>query len=142
MSAGRRVSTEDWVSVSDQLGRYAQHLDDGAADDFVALFTEDGVIDTGVLPEPIAGSAALRTFVGTTFEHSERGLLRHLTGSLYCEYGASRDQITARFYNFVSGWSGGVGTVRYLSLAKATLVRRSGGWLIQRMDLKLMNASA
>jgi SnoaL-like protein len=142
MTAGRRVSMEDWVSVSDQLGRYAQHLDNGAADDFVALFTEDGVIDTGVLPEPIAGSAALHTFVGTTYEYSERGQLRHLTGSLYCEYGASRDEIAARFYNLVTGWSGGIGTVRYLSLARATLVRRAGGWLIQHLELKLMNGSS
>jgi hypothetical protein len=135
---GQRVSVEDWVRVSDQLGRYSQHLDDGRADDFVALFTENGVIDTGVLPEPIAGSAALHTFVGTTYQYSEGGKLRHLMGSLYCEYGASRDEIVARFYNFVSGWSDGVGACRYLSLCKAIMVRRGDGWLIERLDLQLM----
>jgi hypothetical protein len=136
--AGQRVSIEDWVRVSDQLGRYSQHLDNGEADALIALFTEDGVIDTGVLPDPIAGSAALRAFVGTTYEYAERGKLRHLMGDLYCEYGDSRDQIAARFYNFVSGWSDGVGTIRYLSLCKATMVRRGDGWLIERLDLQLM----
>lgn len=135
MSVSQRVSVEDWVRVADQLARYCHHLDDGRADDVVALFTDDGVIDTGPPRQPVSGAAAIRGFVKMAYEHTGRGRMRHHLGDLYCDHDGGADVITASYYNFVSTWGDVGGVCQEMALSKATMVRQSDGWLIKRMEM-------
>ena len=49
------VSTDDYVSVSDFLGRYAWRVDAGDAEGWAALWTEDAGSGRDVHRKPIGG---------------------------------------------------------------------------------------
>jgi len=65
--------SEDRDAIRDLFARYALFVDSGRADEFAALFTEDGTFDTG-LGDPLVGREALRAFVASM----EPGSMHHL----------------------------------------------------------------
>jgi uncharacterized protein (TIGR02246 family) len=52
---------EDRDAIRDLFARYCLYTDSGRADEFAALFTEDGTFETG--GDPLVGRDALRAFV-------------------------------------------------------------------------------
>jgi len=125
------ITTDDYVAISDLLGRYCWTIDEGDEDAWCALWTQDGFF-SGVTPEPAVGHDALRQIVRMAWERGS-GRIRHLYGSLTCDYGQSRDIVLSRYYNLVSFWKDG-GKLRCLGLTKMTLVRNGDSWLIQRNE--------
>ncbi len=126
------VSTDDYVSISDFLGRYCWLVDAGDEGGWAALWAEDGVL-AGVLPEPVVGREALKAIPRNAFA-SSGGKLRHLVGSLNCDYDSDgKDRAIARYYNLVTNWMQGGG---FTCLAASTVqLRRNGAsWLIERSD--------
>lgn len=126
------VTTEDFVAISDHLGRYCWAVDDGDEEGWVALWTEDGVF-TGATPEPCVGREALKG-VPRYEKQLANGRMRHQTGNLHCDYVESdRDTVRARYYNLVTLW---VDTPKFTAMAvcEAILVRNGSGWLIKRND--------
>ncbi len=130
------ISTEDYVSVSDLLGSYCWRVDEGDADEWLKLWTDDGTF-AGATPEPLVGHDQLRIIVGLS--NQSNGNMRHMMGNLHCTYGETQDTILARFYNFVTDWTNG-GAFRVLAVCNATIVRSGDGWKVKRNDARLLGA--
>ena len=131
---GKRVSIEDHVAISDLWGRYCWLIDEGRADEWVALWTEDGVFaDFG--PNPMVGSEALKSMsIGFA---ASGGKSRHMAGNLHCDYGENENIVIARFYNLVTDWAKG-GSFKLMGICQATLVRDGHGWKIKRNDVRML----
>jgi ketosteroid isomerase-like protein len=126
------VSTDDYVSISDLLGRYCWLVDAGDAEGWAALWTEDAVF-AGVLPEPVVGREALKAIPRDSYERLN-GTLRHHIGSLNCDYdGLDKNAVIARYYNLVTNWGQG-GALTCLAASTIRLIRSGDNWLIQRSD--------
>ena len=126
------ISTDDYVAISDHLGRYCWLVDSGDEEGWAALWTEDGAF-TGVTPEPVIGREALKTI--PRFEkQAANGRMRHLIGSLHCDYiGGDRNTVRARYYNLVTNWVQG-GAFTCMAVCDAVIVRSGEGWLVKRND--------
>lgn len=132
---GKRVSTEDHVAISDLMGRYCWLIDDGLADEWAALWTEDGVF-AGFGPNPLVGREALKALPRGA--GASGGKSRHLVGNLHCNYGETENIVIARFYSLVTDWTKG-GSFKVLGICQATLVRDGDGWKIQRNEVRLLH---
>jgi bifunctional aromatase (cyclase/dehydratase) len=130
------VSIADHVAISDLLGRYCWHVDNGHAEEWADLWTEDGVY-SGSKPEPVVGREALKAVPRGSFEGSNGGKTRHLIANLYCDYIDNNDVIRARYYNFVSNWET-QGRCVVMALCEVILVRGDSGWKIKRSDVELL----
>lgn len=123
------VSTEDYVSISDFLGRYCWLVDEGDEEGWASLWTEDGHFEGATL-EPCIGREALKT-VPRGVQAAQRRM-RHLPGGLHCDYAEEgRDTVTARYYNLVTLWPQG-GQLQCLAVCTATLQRQGNSWLMRR----------
>ena len=130
------VSTDDYVAITDQMGRYCHYIDEGEAEAWAACYTPDGVFDGPATPAPVGGHAALAGFARGTAE-TFKGNMRHQVANLTCDYGASRDEVIARLYNLVTTWSEG-GTATLMAVCKVTFVRTGEGWRIKRNAYRLL----
>jgi ketosteroid isomerase-like protein len=126
---GQRVSTDDYNAIADHFGRYCFHIDSGEAEEWAALYTEDGVFEGSATPQPLKGRAELKAFAEATFNNS-KGRMRHMVGNLNCVYGASRDEVTAKLYNYVTTWTPEGRPV--LAVCEVNLVRVADGWRLKR----------
>lgn len=131
---GQRVSTDDYVAIADHFGRYCFLIDTGQAEEWAALYTEDGVFEGSATPAPLAGRAALTAFAQATYANA-KGRMRHTAGNLNCVYGASRDEVKAKLYNNVDTWAPGGQPV--LAVCEITLVRAGDGWRIKRNSYEM-----
>lgn len=129
------VSVADYTAVSDLLGRYCWHVDNGHSEEWADLWTEDGVY-SGARPVPIVGHEALKAVPRGSFEGSNGGKTRHLIANLHCDY-IDSDTIRGRYYNFVSNWET-QGRCVVMALCEVTLVRGGNGWKIKRSDVQLL----
>jgi hypothetical protein len=127
-----RVSTDDWVAISDFFGRYCWFVDENKADEWAALWTEDGTF-TGTSPNPIVGREALKSIPTSSWAQGA-GAMRHAFANLYLDYGDTKDTVIAHLYNQVSHWQDG-GKLFVMAICTATLVRNGDGWLIKRNDV-------
>ena len=125
------VATEDFVAISDHMGRYCWAVDGNDPDGWASLWVEDGVF-TGIAPEPVVGHAALKEVVRGEWLQAN-GRMRHLIGNLHCDYQGDKNTVLARYYNLVTNFSDG-GKFTCMALSEVLLVRRGGGWLITRND--------
>jgi hypothetical protein len=133
----KRVSTDDYIAISDHMGRYCHYIDGGQPEKWAACFTEDGVFAGPVTPEPVVGRAALKGFAEATYANSNGGTMRHLVGNMNADYGDSPDVIVAHLYNYVTVWGGGAGQHAVMALCETTFVRDGDGWLIKRNAFSL-----
>jgi hypothetical protein len=124
------VATEDFVAISDHLGRYCFAADGNDPDGWVALWAEDGAF-IGIGAEPIVGHAALREILRREWDAGLR--MRHLIGNLHCDYQGGKNTVLARYYNLVTNWAKG-GSFICTAQCQVLLVRNGDGWLIKRND--------
>ena len=126
-----RLTPEDYVSVQQFWSDYCWAIDEGRSEEWAALWTEDGTF-TGVAPEPLVGYESLLGFAKGVYSSNGNGNIRHMAGNLACEYGDSRDCVTARFYNYVTLWGGLPGAGSYvMALCEAVLLRSADGWKLR-----------
>ena len=125
------VSIEDYVKISDHMGRYCWAVDEGDEEGWVALWTEDGVF-TGIRPEPVVGREALKD-VPRDEKLQANGRMRHLIGNLHCDYLGDQNTARARYYNLVTTFIDG-GRFTCMAICEVILVRNGEGWLIKRND--------
>ena len=128
------VSTDDFIAISDHMGRYCWAVDANDEEGWAALWTEDGVF-AGVLPEPLVGREALKAV--PRLEHQQAGgRMRHVIGNLHCDYQGDQDTVLARYYNLVTTWVDG-GSFTGMATSQVLLVRNGPGWLVKRNDTVL-----
>lgn len=131
------TSIDDWVSVSQFVGRYNWLLDSGNAEEWASLWTEDGAFG-GVLPKPVVGRAALVRLAEAVFRDNDQGMMRHLFGNLVCVPSTEGESaLVAKFYNHVSVW-GRQARPFAMSLNHMVLIRNGGEWLIRRNDVRIL----
>jgi SnoaL-like domain len=133
-----KLTTDDWVSISDFMGEYCWRVDEGDGDGWAALFTPDGVF-SGAFPEPLVGPAQLRMVPINAYKDGNQGMMRHLVANLTCRYGETRDVVHAKLYNYVSMWGGvpGAGNL-VMALCRVTFVRSGDSWLIKENAAKIL----
>jgi hypothetical protein len=130
------VSIEDNLAIQDLLGRYCWYVDENKADEWAALYTEDGIFE-GAGPQAAQGTEALKHIPAGVYAGGQ-GKMRHQYGNLWMEYGADENTLVANFYNQIITWGGG-GKLNALAVCTATLVRTPGGWRIKKNSLKFIN---
>ena len=131
------ISTEDFVAVSDHLGRYCWAVDESDEEGWASLWTEDGVF-TGATPEPVVGREALKGV--PRIGQMVNGRMRHMIGNLHCDYlDGDPDRVRARYYNLVTNWVDS-GRFTCMAICEVILVRSHGGWLIKRNDTRVFAA--
>jgi hypothetical protein len=128
------IAPEDFIAISDHMGRYCWKVDEGDEDGWAALWTEDGVF-TGVFPEPVVGREALKG-VPRQEKQTADGRMRHMIANLHCDYQGDRDTVLARYYNLVTTWIDG-GRFACMATSQVLLVRDGAGWLVKRNDTVL-----
>lgn len=134
------VTTDDYVGVTDHIGRYCWTVDSGDGDAYAALWTEDGEF-AGIASEPVSGPEAL-AMISTQAFKDYGGNMFHLAGNVHCDYGDDSNTVIAKLYNYVTTWMPGQGGQHFV-LAKCimTLVRSGNGWLIKRNEAELMTGA-
>jgi ketosteroid isomerase-like protein len=128
------VSTEDYLAITQMFARYCWLVDEGDAEGWANLFTEDGEL-AGLTPVILKGREQLKSIPTGAFAGSQ-GKLRHMAGNMCCEYGDNRDVVHAKYYNMVTNWQDG-GKFTCMAISKVVLVRHGAGWLIQRSDSEM-----
>jgi hypothetical protein len=132
-----RLTTDDWVTISDILGRYCWLVDeDSTGEEWASLWEPDGVF-VGIKPEPVVGRAQLKNVPIDSIKDYKGGC-RHVIGNLHAVYGDNRDIVKARFYNYVSQWGEVLSGNFVMAICEATLVRHGDSWLIRRNEARLL----
>jgi ketosteroid isomerase-like protein len=130
------IDKDDLAAVNELVASYCWAVDEADGAGYAALWTEDGEL-VGATPQPLKGHAAL---AGMASGMTGTGM-RHLYSNLICEYaGGGRDQIKAKFYNYVATYSGQPGLVA-MAVCHADLVRQGGGWKIKTNNVSIKPAS-
>jgi len=122
-------SAEAWVAagVHGAIAKATQAQDAGRADDIVALYTSDGILEVPGI-DPIAGHDALReAFKQWTPTLPQKHLVANTVITSWTENEATAVSDTAFFQRGESGWAIQVAG-RYVD----SLVHRDGEWLFQR----------
>lgn len=133
-----RISTDDWVSISDFMGEYCHRVDEGDGDGWAAMFTPDGEF-AGFTPEPLVGPDQLRLIPINAYKDYGEGQMRHVFVNLTAVYGESKDVVEAKFYNYVSVWGGVPAAGNFvMALCNATFLRNGDSWLIKSNRLRLL----
>jgi hypothetical protein len=121
------IAAADFLAVQNILGAYQWHVDEGNGEEWAALFLDDGVFDSAYAGL-VRGHAQLKAIPPAT----AAAAMIHLSGSMHMHYGASTDEVWAKYYSLVTTWKPGEGG-RFFCLALYTtqLVRADGGWKIK-----------
>lgn len=125
----KRLPVEDIVDIQQLIGRYQWLVDGGEADEWADLYTDDGLFAGGAT-QRFVGREQLKQ-VPLWVKSSWNGLMRHHSGSLYIERGASDDEALVRYYNFVTSWTDGEPKMFTFALSELKLVRRGEDWKIK-----------
>jgi hypothetical protein len=126
------IALIDWMEINEFLSRYCWAIDEGDAETFASLWTEDGAL-TGVL-QPRHGRAELEALALENFERHGRRM-RHVYSNLICEYGpAGAGEVRVRFYNHARVLGEGARSLG-LALCHATVVRIDGQWFMRSNDV-------
>jgi hypothetical protein len=121
MGPATPTPSEDRESVRDLLARYALYIDSGQADEWVALFTEDGVFEVGHGMEPAVGRDALKAFASSL----EVGAMHHLFTDQVIDIEADRATCTATAIVLSKG------SIMFAGRSYDELERVDGSWRIR-----------
>ena len=133
--SSKKISLEDDISIRNLMGKYQWLVDGGDEEGWASLFTEDGGF-IGGLPEPHRGHKELKK-IPALVRDMYQDKMRHLTGSFWTEYGASKDEAYARYYALVTTWLKDEGPQFFqMSLCTVHLVRINGEWKIKANNVK------
>lgn len=126
------VSAETYAQI---LQFYAQHMrkiDEGAAEDWAADFTEDGVFAQNVKPDPWQG----REFIATSMRRgidrlASKGLVRRHWFGMVSAYSQEDGSAYTRYCAVVFETpQGGKSSVYLSTTGEDVLVHKGGRWLV------------
>jgi hypothetical protein len=123
-----KLPNDDYLEIQQLVGRYQWMVDEGRAEEWADLYTNDGSFCRDGMP-PVQGRDALKE-VPRFVKVSWNGTLRHLSGSLYIEPGERAGEAITRYYNFVTTWTDAIPKMFTFALSELTLVRDGGEWRI------------
>jgi ketosteroid isomerase-like protein len=126
------VSPEDHSQIFNLMGRYQHLVDDGDEDGWADLYTEDGAfLGVSDNDDDHRGREGLRKVVRMNMANGG-GRFRHNICSFSAEYGASSDEVHARYY--MIGTISPQGQAARVALqvdVRTHLVRLGGEWKIK-----------
>jgi ketosteroid isomerase-like protein len=128
------VKAQDSYAIQDLLARYCWFFDEGDADGYASLWTDDGEL-TG-FGDPVRGLPALRKLLERSYADS-KGKLRHVLTALTMSYGRDPDSVTAKGYNVVIRWESG-GQLLFNVKETFELRRTDTGWRLTHVHLDIM----
>jgi hypothetical protein len=136
--AAAPVSVEEFLTIQELVARYCWYVDENQGEDWASLYTTDGIFE-GTRPEPVVGREALAQVPGQLHGYF-KGRSRHQVSNLYVERGEEPDTLTARFYNQVAQWDGGLKPLM-LCVSTVTFVHEEPGgpWLIKRNSIRALS---
>ena len=132
---------EDRIAVEDVMARYVWAVDSLDADGYVAVFTEDAVIDSnGSISR---GHEEIRKIVTNLIQRRDdnkaEGLptanLYHVISNVRITFPTSAEAVHQSYWQTVRRDKDGTMTAAAMGRSEDRLVRRNGSWLIQRRTL-------
>jgi ketosteroid isomerase-like protein len=131
------VSAEDYAAILNLMGIYQHLVDDGDADGWADLFTEDGAF-LGFPGEDFVGREALRRIPQINLTRFGGGFRHNLCSFGAC-YGGTRDEAVARYYMIGTVTASGAGTTVAMQVDVTTqLVRVDGQWKIRSNRMAML----
>lgn len=133
--ARRKIAIEDRMEITDVLARYCWHVDEGETEEWVDLWTDDGVF-AGISKEPKRGREQLK-------EVPPRALAagsRHKVVNLLMEYGDTDDDIIVRGYSLVTSWLAEPAFICN-SVVRYHMVREGDTWKIKSNQVRNLISS-
>lgn len=128
---------EDRIAVEDVMARYVWAVDSLDADGYVAVFTDDAVIDSnGSISR---GHAEIRRIVTSLIQRRDdakaKGLptsnLYHVISSVRITFPAADEAVHRSYWQTVRRGKDGSMTAAAMGRSEDHLVRRNGAWLIR-----------
>lgn len=142
VSAQANLGTyEDRIAVEDVMARYVWAVDSLDADGYVAVFTDDAVIDSnGAISR---GHAEIRKIVTSLVERRDqnkaKGLpasnLYHMTSNVRITFPKPGEALHQSYWQTVRRNKEGVMIAAAMGRSEDRLVKRNGTWLIQSRKL-------
>ncbi len=122
------LQADDRLDLMDLYARYSSRFDEGDADGWAALFTENGVFDIVGTGRPYEGREALAKFLGRIRQQSPG--IRHFVSNM--AFQPSGDGAVGEAAVIVLRF--GTGQLRMLNVGgyRDELVRADGGWRFKR----------
>lgn len=131
------LSAQDHVDIQNLYARYNHASDAGAADDYAACFTDDGVLQIDPLGVTVQGRTSLVIYKQKDAAGRGGRYRRHWNGSLHLE---QIDADTARGRCYFHGFNGVPGQPPALADAGVyddRIVRVAGAWKFARRHITL-----
>jgi uncharacterized protein (TIGR02246 family) len=132
---------EDRIAVEDVMARYVWSVDSLDADAYVAVFTEDAVIDSnGSISK---GHAQIRKIVTDLIARRDRnkalgeptGNLYHVISNVRISFPRPDEAVHLSYWQTVRRDKTGVMAAAAMGRSEDRLVKRNGKWLIQSRKL-------
>ena len=124
------VPLQDRVDIDNLFSVYAYTLDDGDADGWIALYTEDGVFDAPGINR-FEGPEGLRSIANIVIETS-KGNWRHTATNVLATPGPHKDEVAVRLRTLVTDWNVDPAGTQFNDY-RGTLVRIDGHWRIKEL---------
>jgi len=124
------VPLQDRVDIDNLFSVYAYTLDDGDADGWIALYTEDGVFDAPGINR-FEGPEGLRSIANIVIEAS-KGNWRHTATNVLATPGPHKDEVAVRLRTLVTDWNVDPAGTQFNDY-RGTLVRIDGHWRIKEL---------
>ena len=121
------VPIQDRVDIDNLFSAYAYTLDDGDADGWIALYTEDGVFDVPGLNR-FEGPEGLRGIADIVIQ----GNWRHIATNVLVTPGTTGDEVAVRLRTLVTDWTFDPAGIQFNDY-RGTLVRINGRWRIKEL---------
>lgn len=134
-------SCEDRIAVEDVMARYVWAVDSLDPDGYVAVFTEDAIIDSnGTISE---GHEAIRNIVSSLIQRREdskmKGLpasnLYHVISNVRITFPKPGEALHQSYWQTVHRGQDGRMTAAAMGRSLDRLVKRNGTWLIKERKL-------
>jgi uncharacterized protein (TIGR02246 family) len=138
---GNLGTYEDRIAVEDVMARYVWSVDSLDADGYVAVFTEDAVIDSnGSISK---GHAQIRKIVTDLIARRDRnkalgeptGNLYHVISNVRVTFPKPDEAVHLSYWQTVRRDKAGIMTAAAMGRSEDRLVKRNGKWLIQSRKL-------
>lgn len=127
------LDTADHIAIQNLFSLYGYLVDDNRADEWLALYTEDGVFEAPGLAR-FEGREEVRKVIQMVAEGS-KGKWRHQITNVLAEPGDQKGEANVRMNGLVSDWSTDPAGFTFNDYS-ARLVKVDGKWLIKEIIAK------